>query len=250
MQKLLFGCLCLISFQAMSQTDRLLSNTDGLEISYRSQKLEEGGSKDKYLVNVTAVNNNKYALFYGVRASKGSNGLVSVDGLSFNSVAKVVVRNSVGFLAASDVPVRGEQTSLYADNQQQVLFKFEAGRTYHYEQTFHVKHGDTLVVTFSNNTSLKDIHNFNLDVTQASLEGVFKTSCGGANFNLTYHTDYTTNKSYLIQTVNGRQIKWFKTSELTFIRDYDNSTTITFDKSRGEYLYSNMDGTSCEWFKP
>ncbi len=249
MNKMFFACLLLICFNAMSQVEKVVSTSDGLEISYKYQKIEDGSSKDKYVVSVTATNKNNYGLYYGVKTAKGANGMITTDGLASTSVAKLVVRNSVGFLASDDIKIKGEQTNLFANGQQLALFKFDAGRFYNYEQTFHVKHGDSLIVTFSYNYSPKDIQSFDVDVTQASLEGLYKTSCGGASFSLSIHTDINTNKTYLIQAVNGRQVKWFKTSDFTFTRDFDNYTTITYDKTRAVYYYSNIDGTNCEWTK-
>ncbi len=249
MKKTLIGFLFLINSSAFSQTEKVIGTNDGLEISYKYQKIEENEKKDKYMVYVSAVNKNNYPLYYGVKTARGTNGTVTIDALAQNSAAKIVVRNSVGFLASDEVKVTGDQTNLFANNQQTALFMYEAGRNYNYEHSFNVKHGDSLIITLTYNYPMKRIENFDVDVTNAALEGMYRTSCGGATFSLALQTDIASNRTFLIQTVNGRQIKWFKSSNFTFVRDFDSFTTITYDKISGIFYYSNMDGTNCEWIK-
>lgn len=63
MKKLTFLFLLFVSAHAYSQ-DTILSEEDGITLSYKLSKLQDGDKKDSYLITVKATNKNTFDVFY------------------------------------------------------------------------------------------------------------------------------------------------------------------------------------------
>ena len=245
MKTLLLLAFVAIANISFSQTGKILSNQDGFEVAYTSQKLSDG-NKDKYLVTVTAINRNKEPLYYGVRTTKdGTN--IYVSPLSSLFSTKVTVRNATGFLASDGVKIKGEQQDLFTEGRGEQLFKFEVDKIYNYENTINVKKGDTPIITVSHIYQMKPLSKFNIEVSSVLMDGTYKTSCGSVTFGVTLQKQST--RTVLIQSVNGKQIIWVKNTPTSFVKEGDNNSNLTFNKDKSTFMYSTADGVSCEWSK-
>jgi hypothetical protein len=232
---------CLVSF---SQNAILLSNQDGFEIVYKAQKLEEG-KKDKWLVTVTAINKTDKPLYYALATMKQKDGSAAVSPFETSFSSKVEVRNATGLLSSDGVKIKGEASDLFTENKISLLYKYDAGRIYNYESTINIKHGDTPIVTVSHFYPLKTVNEFNIEASSALIDGDYKTTCGQTIFSLSLQEQ--NNKTVLIQSINGKQIKWIKTSATLFTKENDVNTTLSYNKGKKTFSYSSSDGVSCEW---
>ena len=233
-------------FLTFGQNEIILSNQNGFEVTYKAQKLSER-KKDKWLVTVTAINKTDNALYYGVQSIKQEDGTFNVNPLVVQFSSKVTVRNATGFLASDGVKIKGETSNLFTENKTYILFQYEAGRIYNYENTINIKHGDTPIVTITHFYPLKKISDFNIETSSALIDGDYKTSCGTMTFSLTLQEQM--NKAYLVQTISGKQIKWIKISSTQFIKENDTNTTLSYNKANKTFSYSSSDGIVCEWNK-
>lgn len=232
---------CFLSF---SQNEKLLSNQNGFEIAYKAQKLEEG-KKDKWLVTVTAINKTDKPLYYALLTMKQNDGSIKANPLGALFSSKVTVQNATGFLSSDGVKIKGEESDLFTENKTSILYKYDAGRIYNYESTINVKHGDTPIVTISHFFPLKAINEFNIETSSVLIDGDYKTTCGQTSFSLSLQDQ--TGKTVLIQSINGKQIKWIKTSATLFAKENDTNTTLSYNKEKKTFSYSSSDGISCEW---
>lgn len=244
MRKILTALLLVATLTSVAQ-ERVISTQDGFEIKYTSKKLSEG-SKDKYLITVTAINRNAYPLFYGV-ATTNNNGTVTVNALLNQYSEKVTVRNATGFLASDGVKIKGELLDLFTEGKAQQLYKYDADKPYNYENEINVKHGDTPIITVTHTYSLKPLSRFNIEASAAMLDGTYKNGCGNTTFSIAVQTNQAV--TVLVQTVNGKQVRWIKNSATSFTKENDPNSTLSYNKEKNSFLYSNADGVSCEWSK-
>lgn len=235
--------LILTSF---AQKEVIISNQNGLEVSFKAQKLSEG-NKDKWLVTVIAINKTDAPLYYGVPTTKqnDSSGIVTSFANQFSS--KVTVRNATGFLASDGVKIKGENSNIFTENKSSLLYQYEPARIYNYENTINIKHGDTPIVTISHIYPLKKFNDFNIETSATLIDGDYKNSCGAFTFSITLQEQ--NGKSFLMQSVNGKQIKWIKTSATQFIKENDSNTTLSYNKSKRTFSFNSADGILCEWNK-
>lgn len=245
-QILSIAAMLFLTLALHAQQEVVISNQNGFQISYKAQKLSDG-SKDKWLVTVMAINNTQENIYYSVPTMKNTDGTVTVNPLSTQYSSKVTVRNATGFLSSSDVKIKGENSSLYTENKAGYLLQYEPGRMYNYENTFNLKHGDTPIVTVSHNYQLKKAADFNIETSSKNIDGDYKNSCGNGVFTLTLKEE--NGKTYLVQTVNGKQIKWVKQSSTQFAKESDTGTTLSYNKTKQTFLYSSSEGMNCEWTK-
>ncbi|HNF28889.1 MAG TPA: hypothetical protein PLY81_01265, partial [Chitinophagaceae bacterium] len=57
------------------------------------------------------------------------------------------------------------------------------------------------------------------------------------------------NKTFILQSVNGKQIKWKQTSPTMFVKENDTNSTLSYNKEKKTFSYSSSDGINCEWIK-
>lgn len=231
---------------ANAQNEVVISNQNGFTISYKTQKLSEG-NKDKWLVTVLAINNTAEKVFYAIPTLKQNDGSYKVNPLVNQASSKVTVRNATGFLASGDVKIKGEQTLLFTENKTGLLFQYDPGRLYNYENTVNVKHGDTPIVTVTHTYQLKNGSDYNIETSSTLIDGDYKTSCGNGFFTITLKDE--NNKTYLNQTINGKEIKWIKKSSTQFAKETDEGTTLSYNKTKKTFLFSSSDGITCDWTK-
>jgi hypothetical protein len=236
----------LFSLSTFGQNEIVLSNQNGFEISYRAQKLDQG-KKDKWLITVTAVNKTDAPLLYPVQTMKKGDNSFTVNPLASKLSSQVTVRNATGFLASHDVKIIGEMTNLFTEKKASILYQYEPGRIYNYENEINIKSGDTPIVTVTHFYPLKKMGEFNIETSAAFIDGDYKTSCGDTNFSLTLQEQNGT--TYLVQSINGKQIKWIKATGTQFTKTSDTNTTLSYNKSKGTFAYSSSDGITCEWTK-
>lgn len=236
----------LASTFGFSQEEKVLSNQNGFEIKYQAQKLSEG-NKDKWLITVTAINNNKDQIFYVLPTLKQNDGSYTFNAFANQFSSKVTVRNATGFLASDGVKIKGEITNVFTEGKGGILAKFDPGRIYNYENTINVKSGETPIVTISHFYPLKRLNEINIEVSSALIDGDYKNNCGGNVFSLSLKEE--NGKSYLFQSVNGKQIKWIKTSASLFSKENDSNSTLSYNKEKRTFAYSSSDGINCEWTK-
>lgn len=242
----LLASILFFNIYVMGQTETVLSNQNGFEISYKAQKLSSG-KKDKWLMSVTAVNKTSNPLYYGVATSKLTDGSYSVNPLVGQFSSRVTVRNATGFLSSDGVKIRGEQTYFVTETKDAILFQYEPGRIYNYENEINVKGGDTLIVTVTHFYQLRELNDFNIAISSTFIDGDYNTSCGGTTFSLTLHEQ--SGSTWMIQTINGKQIKWLKRTATQFTRENDINTTLSYNRIKGKFTYSSSDGINCEWNK-
>lgn len=235
-----------LTLSSFGQTEVLISNQNGFEVSYKTQKLSEG-SKDKWLVTVMAINKTEVPLYYGVPTMKQNDGSMTVNAFVNQFSSKVTVRNATGFLASDGVKIKGENSNIFTENKSSLLYQYEPQRIYNYENTINIKHGDTPIVTITHTYPLKKLNDLNIETSAALIDGDYKNSCGSMTFSLTLQE--VNGKSFLNQSINGKQIKWIKSTTTQFIKENDSNTTLSYNKSKKTFSFSSSDGISCEWTK-
>lgn len=246
-RKIITTALTLFIFiNSFGQDEKILSNQNGFEIAYKAQKLSEG-NKDKWLITVTAINKTDQQLYYALPTMKQTNGSYSINSFANQFSSKVTVRNAVGFLASDGVKVKGEPTKYFTENKGSILAQYDPGRIYNYENTIKLKHGDTPIVTVSHNYTLKKLSEFNIEVSATLVDGDYKTSCGSNTFSIS--TKEENNKTFILQSVNGKQIKWKQTSPTMFVKENDTNSTLSYNKEKKTFSFSSSDGINCEWIK-
>jgi hypothetical protein len=205
------------------------------------------GKKDKWLIAVTAVNKTGNILYYPVQTAKQTDGSFAVSSFADKYSERVIVRNVTGFLANNVVTIKGEASNIYTENKTSFLYQYDANRIYNFESTFNINHGDSPIVTISHIYPLKKLSDYNIELAATFIDGEYKLSCSNVNFSINLQEQ--TGKTYLLQSINGRQIRWLRTTATQFVKETDNSTILSYNKSTKTFLYSNADGVACEWIK-
>jgi len=229
-----------------SQIEKEIYNQNNFRISYKSQKISDG-DKDEWLITATAINENDEALYYSVPTVKQNDGSYIANILARQISSAITVRNTKGFLANNEVKIKGEETKILTEDNSNILFKFSAGQIYNFESTFKVRHGDTPIITLSHFYILKPIKEFKIEISNDMIEGNYKSSCGQNSFSLSLSKE--NGKIFILQSINGKQVKWNKNSSTQFIKENDETTTLSFNKLTNKFSYSSSDGVNCEWTK-
>ncbi len=80
--------------------------------------------------------------------------------------------------------------------------------------------------------------------TKDLVDGLWKTEFGNNNILLTLNTELS--KTTILQTSNGKQIKWIETSPNIFVKETDVNTILIFNK---RFIYTSTEGITMEWIK-
>ena len=238
----LFLFTSLLSF---AQENVIIGTKDNVEISYQLTKLETNAKKDRYLISVTAQNKNNYNLYYPVVFIKNADGSETLSPLIATGFSKIVIRNSTGWFGDGK-QVAGNLTTLKTENNE-VLFNMEKDKIYNFETEFNVKHDDKPIITNSYNSSLRKLEEYNLVINDTFVNGMWVSNCGNNVISLSLLDE--SGKKIILQSVNGKQIRWIKASNTNFIKENDTNSTLTYSKTDNKFLYSSSDGNNCEWTK-
>ncbi len=227
--------------QIFGQNAVELANVDNVKIQYSLTKLESKETKEKYLIQVNVVNNNSYPMYYVVPGIVNEDKSVTMDPLNLN-FAKIKIRNSTG-LFGDGIGLAGDNSNMKTISNG-FLFALMPGKIYNFETTFKVKTGDLPLVTNTVKSNLNKLSNFDVKINSANINGIWSSTCSSMDLSLTFEENIG-GISYIIQSVNGKQSKWLKQTEMNFTRENDNSTTLTYQKANNTFLFSSSDGISC-----
>ncbi len=136
-----FLTLLLLCSKVYAQ-DAMLFDQDGIVMSYKLTKLQDGDKKDTYLLTVKAVNKNSFDLFYQ-GPKNGVNPFFS----------EVNIRNGNDYLYLSAT----ESRLMTSEGK---LFYIKAGGTVNGEKEFKVGKGVTPIITSKFFSDLKPISEF------------------------------------------------------------------------------------------
>jgi hypothetical protein len=128
------------------------------------------------------------------------------------------------------------------------LYKIEENKEYTQSKFFNVKTGETPIVSVKYNDGLKKFEDFKIEVFNKDfIDGLWKTECGNNNILLTLNTELA--KTTILQTSNGKQIKWIETSPNIFFKETDVNTILIFNKQNKRFIYTTTEGITMEWIK-
>jgi hypothetical protein len=227
--------------QIFGQNAVEIANVDNVKIQYSLTRLESKETKEKYLIQVNVVNNNSYPMYYVVPGIVNEDKSVTMDPLNLN-FAKIKIRNSTG-LFGDGIGLAGDNSNMKTISNG-FLFALMPGKIYNFETTFKVKTGDLPLVTNTVKSNLNKLSNFDVKINSANINGIWSSTCSSMDLSLTFEENIG-GISYIIQSVNGKQSKWLKQTEMNFTRENDNSTTLTYQKANNTFLFSSSDGISC-----
>ncbi len=230
----------------LAQNSVELANIDNIKVSYTLTKLEATDKKDKYLIQVVMVNNNAKPVYYAVQGSENEDKTITENPFA-SSFTRVKIRNSTG-LFGDGISLNGDGTGLISTSNHFIKV-IQPGKLYNTETTFKVKSGETPIITNTVNYNLSKLSDFDLKINRNMVDGVWQSTCASVDMNFLYVERTTTAPAYILQTVNGKQIKWIKQTDITFMRETDNSTTLTYQKPTNSFLYSTVDGINCNFTK-
>lgn len=237
----------LITIKVSSQEEKQLANKDGVKITYQLLLTEEGKKKDNYILIVNAINESNVDLYYTVPLIKNNTGQWSLPYTpSEKGFTKINVRNSTGLFGDGQSLI-GDQTNLFTTNNS-LLFELKSGNIYSQETSFKVLKGQKPLITNTFSNTLKILSDFDLLISAEMLNGDYISSCGDIKINI--NTQNSPEKGdYLLQTTNGNQFIWIRSSETSFVRENNPDYTLTFNKNDNSYTYSTSDGINCSWIK-
>lgn len=242
---LLIVLLMTFSLQIMAQEEVLLSEKDGVRVSYQLYTEEEGKKKDSYLVIVNAVNNSDTHLYYEVPLIEVSPGNMTLPLFPEDKgFTKIEVRNSTG-LFGNGQSIIGKETDLITTGNA-MLFIIEKGEILTDETSFKVKAGNQPLITNSFSKTLGTLDSFDLKIDPQALNGDYLSSCGEIKVNLLAQSS-PERGDFLVQTTNGSQFIWIRTSETTFVRENFGEMSLSFNKETNTFSYSTADGINCSW---
>ena len=228
-----------------SQEEVTIGSKENVIITYQLTKLEENPKKDKYLISVSSQNKNDFDLYYPLAILKNADGTENVNPYASTGFAKIVIRNSTGWFGDGKQIV-GQQTKVRTESNE-LLVVLEKQKIYNFETEFNVKHGETPIITNSYLNTLRKLSEFNIMLDDSFINGVWTSSCGNNTILLTFVD--VANGKILLQSVNGKQIRWVKQTATTFIKETDTNSTLTFNKGENKFYYTSSDGNNCEWAK-
>ena len=234
--------LFFVSFGSLfGQNSVEIANIDNVKIQYSLTKLESKETKEKYLIQVNVINNNSYPMYYVVPGLVAQDKSIVIDVLNLN-FAKIKIRNSTG-LFGDGIGLSGDNSNMKTINNG-FLFVLMPGKIYNSETTFKVKTGEDPLVTNTVKANLNKLLNFDVKINSTNVNGIWSSTCSSMDLSLTFEENIG-GISYIIQSVNGKQSKWLKQTEMNFTRENDNSTTLTYQKANNTFLFSSSDGISC-----
>jgi hypothetical protein len=228
---------CLISSPLLYAQIKTIESNSNLEIRVNLLKLETDSKKDKYLMEISLENKREYDIFYPVSKTPNSNYINT-------SLGFIKVHNANGLIKTNNIS--GELTRWQTTNNE-VLVMLATGKVIKDQFKFSVSTGEEPVLTFSGNATFKKLQDFNLRLNDAMINGTWNSSCLSNPITLSYVD--TGKINYLLQSINGRYVKWIKQTENTFLREETTGTTLTYNRSNGQFQYSNSDGVFCAWKK-
>lgn len=243
MKKLIVLAYAFLAFVGVfAQSPIELANIDNVKISYTLTKLESTDKKDKYLIQVTLVNANSNPVYYAIPGIVNADKTVTMDPFN-DKFAKVKIRNSTG-LFGDGIGLSGDNTGLVTTGNG-FVYVIHPGKMYNSETTFKVKTGEAPIVTNTVKQNLNQLSNYDLQINRSMIDGLWKSTCTSVDMSLSYVEMTGTSPASIIQSVNGKQIKWIKQTDITFVRENDNSTTLSYQKATNSFLFSSSDGISC-----
>lgn len=243
----IIAALLFYTFKISAQEEKVLATKNGIKISYQLLLEKEEKKKDKYILIVNAVNETNSNLYYEIPLIKDQNGNWDLPYLPEESgFTKIEVRNSTG-LFGNGQSIIGDQTSSMTTNNS-ILFEIKSGEIYSQETTFRVKTGDSPLITNSFSKTIKNLELFDLQLSADMLNGDYISSCADIKININAYNS-PEKGDYLIQTTNGKQFFWIRSSETSFVRENSQGYTLTFNKNDNSYTYSTSDGITCIWKK-
>jgi hypothetical protein len=228
--------LCSLNSNISAQSKTIEENPD-FDVRITLSKLESDSKKDKYLMEVSLVNKRDYDLYYAVAKGDG-------DQNTRSALGSLKVHNATGLIkstAVSGTPTRWETTN------NEMLMQLGKNATLKTQFKFSVPKGNQPVVTYTGVNAPKKLEDFSLRLNAALVNGTWNSSCLTAPITLSYVD--TGAVHYILQTINGRYIKWIKQTENTFARAESFGTTLSFNRSNGQFFYTNTDGIFCVWRK-
>lgn len=250
MKTKLFLIITLFSFtKLISQQEKRIAVKDSVEITYQLLLKGHTSKKDKYILIVNAINKSNTDKFYVTPLAKPSSinqSTVSQAGTS-PGFTRVKVRNSTGMFG-NGASIKGEFTGLITTNNE-AIYVIRKGNIYTQETSFRVLKGTAPLITNTFTKTFNDLSNYDLRLTPKMINGDYISDCGDIRLNLNASKDET-GKDIVIQTINGKQFIWIRTSEDTFVRRNNcNEATLTFNKTTNSFQYSTVDGVYCDWVK-
>jgi len=239
---LLFAFISAIVLKAQEEIQ--LASKDGIKVSYQLILEEQGKKKDKYILIVNAVNTTDNDLFYGVQLTQNDEGKWQFN--ESNGFTIIKVRNATGLFGAGKAIVAEKTDFITTDNK--LLFVIKKGTIYSDETTFKVAKGDKPLITNTFLKILKSFNSFDIKVNSKILNGNYISSCGNIKINISLENS-AEKGDYLLQTTNGKQFIWIRTSEYTFVRENNSEYSLTFNKKDNSFTYTTTDGITCIWTK-
>lgn len=237
----------LLILKVSAQEEKQIANKDGVNISYQLILEDEGKKKDKYILIVSYENVSEANLYYEVQLTQDDEGNLSLPIIpEEQAFTKIRVRNSTGLFGDGQSLI-GDTTEFVTTNNN-MLFELKKGNVSSQETTFKVKSGIKPLITNSYLRSIKPIDEFDLMISAKMLDGDYISSCGNLNVNINSGANEE-DGDYLLQTTNGKQFTWTRSSETTFVRKNNSDYTLTFNKNNNTFIYATSDGITCTWSK-
>jgi len=232
-----FLILGFIPTETISAQTKTIEENTNFDVRITLSKLESDSKKDKYLMEVSLVNKRDYDLFYAVAKGTAEQNVNTAMG-------SLKVHNATGLIkstAVSGTPTRWETTN------NEMLVQLSKNANLKTQFKFSVPKGNQPVVTYTGINTPKKLEEFSLRLNAALINGTWNSSCLTAPITLSYVD--TGAVHYILQSINGRYIKWLKQTENTFTRAESFGTTLSFNRSNGQFFYTNTDGIFCVWRK-
>ncbi|WP_405293710.1 hypothetical protein [Algibacter sp. Ld11] len=237
----------LLIMKVSSQDEKQIASKDGVNVSYQIILEEESKKKDKYILIVNYENVSDQDLYYEVQLTKDSEGQLSLPIIpEEKAFTKIKVRNSTGLFGDGQSLI-GDATDLITTSNT-LLFELKQGDVSSQETTFKVKSGVKPLITNTYLKSIKSIDEFDLKISSKMLNGDYISSCGNLKININSGNSEE-DGDYLLQTTNGKQFIWLRSSETTFTRKNNSDYTLTFNKHNNTFTYATSDGITCSWDK-
>ncbi len=227
----------LLSVSSLCAQTKTIEENVNFDVRITLSKLESDSKKDKYLMEVSLVNKRDYDLFYAVEKGTAEQNVNAAMG-------SLKVHNATGLIkstAVSGSPTRWETTN------NEMLVQLAKNANIKSQFKFSVPKGNQPVVTYTAVNTPKKLDEFSLRLNAALVNGTWNSSCLTSPITLSYVD--TGAVHYILQSINGRYIKWLKQTENTFTRAESFGTTLSFNRSNGQFFYTNTDGIFCVWRK-
>lgn len=219
-----------------SDAQQTLFEYDGLNISTSIQKLEAGGKKDKYLMQVKILSKEK-DLYYP--ASMTLNSRTKKLQVSNKTLGFAKVQNATGLFKSKGID--GE-ISPYRSEDGSILYVFKQGKTYTEEDKFKVLTGNEPIITYNESKTVHPLDYYNLMVDGSMVAGNWSSTCSDGTITIAYSD--TGKTDYITLNATNRIIKWNRRNAQSFEKN-DRTATISYNKSDKSLIYINTDGIRC-----